>query len=119
MPENKLDMAISWLKSRGFKEVRFTKGFYSHTSYYKDYPIFFKIEKREGYRSFVKESLQGGLLVFEISWNNNLLNHTAFSPILLFGLFNLKRKFKEKPLPWAKYLSDGFLLEKEFVKRFS
>ncbi len=112
-------MAASWLKAKGFKELLFFDGVYSCTTYYKDYPIHYKIEKRVGFKSFVKESHQGGLLVFEIGCNQNHLNYFAFSPILLFGFLQLKRKFKKKPHSWAKYLLEGYYLENEFASKFS
>lgn len=102
-----------WFVKMGFKKAQFEQGKFYYQTFKNGHSVSFKLTIREGHLTYFKETEQGALFVFEVSERDDSFN--AYSPIWLFGFWSLKLKFKEKPMPWAKYLQEGFKLQKLYV----
>ncbi|MEX1188794.1 MAG: hypothetical protein WED33_06005 [Bacteroidia bacterium] len=116
--EVNLNTVKQWFNSKGFKQVSFDKDSCIITTYYLDHLVSFKLTSRDGFMTLYKEVSQGGILVFELSLSGQNFTYDAYSPLWLFGIIQRKKRFKEKSMPWAKYLVDGFKIEQEFKHKF-
>ncbi len=104
-----------WFKNKGFTLVDFEN---RKSGSYTD-GIYVSIKENELFKTYCKEDIYGSLLIFEVKTTYNRFECICYTPILLFGFFNMKASFKQKASAVSKYRQHGYeYLEelKEFIR---
>lgn len=105
---------------REFIEANFKNGKNIFVSiYFKGESTSVKLKPRKNYTTFYKTSVHGGVLVFEYTLANGIVEFECYSPIWLFGIRTRKLYFKENPSSIFKYLKEGYLIQQEFINFLS
>ena len=111
-----LDVAIidRWFRQQRFRitEFKAEKAFVS--TYWGGKQIVYKLIKREGFTTYYKEGHYGSLIVFEVSGAANTISYEGYCPIWLFGIWVIRRSFKEQTSWWQKYRMEGYGIERKF-----
>lgn len=93
-----------WFVNNGFELISF-EGNNFETS---KLGIYNNIKENAGYSTYFKGDVGGSLLVFEIKISDLKFECICYTPISLFGFFDIKVSFKEKA-PWiTKYRQHGY-----------
>ena len=110
----------NWFYKQGFNKVNFgNDNNYTVTTYWLNKPVVFKLSEIEGFSTFYTEGSGGGLIVFEVKVEQNVMTYNCYCPILLFGFWNIKLSFKKNAGWITKYRKEGYFLNqkfKEFLK---
>jgi hypothetical protein len=103
-----------WFRSKGFEKIEFRNGKEFVITRWLDHPISFKLIEVENFTTFIKSTFGGSLLVFECKIEEGKIEYNCYSPIWLFGIWNIKLEFKKNPTYFFKYLKEGHEIKEKF-----
>ena len=104
-----------WFRAQGFTTAAFENGLRRVSTYRMDELITFKLRERPGYTTFYKETTGGALIVLEVAVGNDQLYYDGYCPLLLFGIWEKKLRFKQDSGALFKYRMEGHTIEQKFV----
>jgi hypothetical protein len=103
-----------WFRSKGFEKIEFSNGRKFLSTHWLNQTISFKLIEVENFTTYVKSAFGGSILVFEYKIEDGKLKYNCYSPIWLFGIWNIKLKFKKKATYFFKYLKEGYEIKEAF-----
>lgn len=103
-----------WFRSKGFEKIEFRNGKKFLSTHWLNQPISFKLIEVENFTTFVKSAFGGSILVFECKIEEGKIKYNCYSPLWLFGIWNIKLEFKKKATYFFKYLEEGYEIKEEF-----
>ena len=105
----------AWFRELGFEQVGFSKSIERITTHHMDRTLVYKLRKRADHDTFYKESTGGSLIVFEVTTDSGACTHDGYCPLLLFGIWEKKLRFKADAGTLFKYRAEGHAIEKKFL----
>lgn len=109
--ENSLQQRVdAWFRQEGFTRITFA-GPTERISTNAGEIIVHKLRERSGYSTFYKEATGGALVVFELAVKGGHIHYDGYCPLLLFGLWERKLRFKADAGPYTSYRHEGFIIE--------
>ncbi len=97
-----------WMRRRQFQMVDFQGEDFRTSTFWGGKEIFYKIDCQNDADVYFREGSLGGLIVIEMQVMSSEIALRGYCPWLIFGLFNVKWSFKDRPLSWMKYRQEGF-----------
>lgn len=97
-----------WMRRRRYQKIDFDGQDFTTSTYWGSKEIFYKIEFDSDLDVYYREGSYGGLIVVEMRISPGKIAVRGYCPWLIFGLFNVKWSFKERPLSWMKYRKEGY-----------
>lgn len=105
-----------WFSNNGFQKVAFDqKGRCTISTNWLNRPVFYKLNRRANYTTFYKEGFGGAIMVFEVFSKKGGVKYNCYCPILLFGFWKIKLKFRNNASGITKYRKEGYIINQEFI----
>ncbi|MBL7983117.1 MAG: hypothetical protein JNL52_15055 [Flavobacteriales bacterium] len=105
-----------WFQGQGFTQVRFVGPIERITTFNMGHTLVFKLRQRPDHRTFYKEAAGGSLIVFEVAMMDGKVQYTGYCPLLLFGHWERKVRFKADAGLLAPYRKEGFEVAQRFKR---
>ena len=106
-----------WFTAHGFSTAAFKKGKLRYSTYSPGETIIFKLTERPGHDTYYKETTDGALIVFEVMAGEDKISYEGYCPLLLFGIWSKKLRFKKGASGLFKYRDEGHRIEQEFLEQ--
>jgi hypothetical protein len=108
-----------WFAGKGFSKATFKKGKDYVSTFWGTRVIGYKLIERPSFATYYSQGPMGSLFVFEVKIESGKLIYDCYSPLWIFGIWNVKMKFRQNAPWWAKYLTVGNNLQLSFENRFA
>lgn len=106
-----------WFDRRGFKMATFKRGRLRVSTGIADGMVVFRLRERPGSVTWYKLTDQGALIVFELGVGPAGVAYHGYCPLLLFGIWERKLRFKQDATGLFAYRAEGWRIEQAFRGR--
>ena len=105
-----------WFRGRGFMMAVFEHGKARVMTDRMGEFIVFKLTQRPDHGTYYKEAHGGALIVFEIKVDEEHVSYAGYCPLLLFGFWEKRLRFKQGASGLFSYRDEGHRMELELVR---
>lgn len=106
-----------WFDRRGFQMATFQRGRFRVSTGIADGMVVFRLRERPGSVTWYKLTGQGALIVFELGVGPAGVAYEGYCPLLLFGVWERKLRFKQDAGGLFAYRAEGWRIEQAFRER--
>lgn len=110
------DAVDDWFQDHAFTRVRFDGPTQRITTFCMGRLLVYWLRERPDHVTFYKEAAGGSLIVFEVSAQEGKVSSTGYCPLLLFGFWERKVRFKADAGLLAPYRKEGFEVAQRFKR---
>lgn len=105
-----------WFQAQGFTQVHFSAPTERITTFNRGHMLVYKLRERPDNFTFYKEAGGGSLIVFEVKTKDDKVQYSGYCPLLLFGFWERKVRFKADAGLLAPYRKKGFEVAQRFKR---